>query len=311
MGMKSLRSSFFRWDGLGSLSVVVPLIITVVFEFWLLFQGPFEYRGRLGEIFTVYFGVVGVVSAILAHTAMADLHVKIRHLIEMSLQPLRSFAEVLRKARVLVERAEGEIYFVSLVAGFGSLHTCNERVVEEYEASARLSGRNEKYAEAVEGFFEALRDKISKLNRVKMLFLDEDKLGEILDQLKTRDGYESLDVDNVIQVELERRRRLALALGSRKTPIVEGCGSASVLPEQVLIARMADPYGETVYGCLVFLVGSEFPRRERAVGYYIEAKEIASIYMAFVDGLLEEPSSGFVELSARGRSPFEASTGIP
>lgn len=260
-------------------SIIVPALITIAFEVFLLSRDIFWLRDMLGELFTAYFGVVGITSAALAQLEMVKIQRNVGHLVSMSLRPLEGFSEIFERAFLMLKDSDDELYFATFVGRFGLLHEDRAEVLQALHRLGVISG-DQDLSTRVEQFEDLLIERVTSYRRLKLVLLEVPNLEALVQKINP-----DADVPNVLDKEIGFRKRLLASMSARRVNSPTDCVTVQDLPQQVLIARMRRPNGDRLFGCLVFLVGTETKIMEQPVGYYTEAPAIASVYIRYLEAI--------------------------
>jgi conflict system STAND superfamily ATPase len=218
-----------------------------------------------------------------------------------SSEAYRGFARVFYQARQILEHAERELYWVNFVLGFGEPHAVDGKITEEYRKYAKRIFRDD-----VTAFFQTLLSKAERLQKVRILTLDEQGATEFLRGLRSwqeqareagEPTAETLSVDAQLAIIRQARERMYNALASSHAAQPE-LGSSirkfaetTSLPIQLIIADQDATSGKQC--CLAFMVGSEAYRlgqkNEGVVGaHYSEDPAVVGMYRNLAEVLMSQ-----------------------
>jgi hypothetical protein len=219
----------------------------------------------------------------------------INHIEDATRSLLPGFAKVFEKALWMIENAERELTVVNFAINFGDSHRCNKAVASEYEK--QNAGRI--FANDVENFLSQFRARVEAIPSIHILTVSDNGAREhFLRPLKTRNGYDSLDVDTALEALRAARdwtrRQIAERTNHRgANPAAVRIIETQSLPIQMLIAGLKPRPGsnELRSGCLLFMVGSEtlqgIPTGDEA-GFYTELEKMVAVFKNVATALIAD-----------------------
>jgi hypothetical protein len=245
-------------------------------------------------IFAIAATVVTIWVAFRAEETLHEIDGAVGRLEDATRRSLKGLDQIFARAYWMLTKADGELWYVNFLFGFGSVHEGNPQVEGEYlEYAKGVDVPQKQFRAAVEDFRDLLRLKISgQIKSIRVLVLEPTELKErVLVPLSKKPGYTELDLDAMVSREAQcRQDHIATAwtqAGGRDAKKLQ-IYQAKNIPMQILITRIKGADGsDSKCGCLVFLVGTEnVAETGTPMGFYTELEHVVKLYKGFAQGLM-------------------------